>query len=202
MSLRLPAAAYRRQPHEAHYTPGHVTETLLEALPLFRLGGYEAWEPAAGAGHVARVLAAHGWQVLATDLHPPARCVVPVAPLDFLTSAGPSGSHPLAIVTNPPYGPQSRLALAFLAHALGLANRRGGLVALLLPFEFDAAGSRHELVGGHPAFAAKLTVARRIRWLNLPQKKAGPMGHHSWFLWSFDPALRAAIRAAGMLRTL
>lgn len=199
MSLRGPRQ--ERRPRDKYYTPPWVTRTLLDALPLELMSNFEAWEPAAGSGLMARELARH-FPVLATDLAPDARQVHAVGQLDFLASTGPSGHRPLAIITNPPYGTASRTALAFLAHALHLAARRNGLVALLLPFEFDAAASRSDLIARHPDFAAKLTLGRRIRWANLAQSANPPMGHHAWFIWAFHTKHRQFLREVGTMRTL
>ena len=183
-----------RQPREAYYTPGAAVRVLLESLPLFMLRRFEAWECAAGAGHIARHLARLPFAaVLATDIAPAKVQVHPVTPLDFLRSCGPSGRR-CAIITNPPYGFQNRMAVSFITHALAIAGDRGGLTAMLLPFEFDAPMSRHAMTHGHRAFAAKVTCGERLRWVNLPQAAAGPMSHHSWFIWCFDPALRRLIR--------
>lgn len=201
MSRRNPTPR-PRMANEAYYTPPFATHRLLTALPLFALRHHEAWECAAGAGHVARELAKAFGRVIATDLHPAAEQVHPVVPLDFLATRGLSGRHPLAIITNPPYGHQNTLAIAFLRHALDIAAARGGLVALLLPFEFDAPKSRTDLVGEHAAFAAKLTIGTRLRWVNLPQSENAPMSYHSWFVWSFEAKVRRALQAQGALRTL
>lgn len=187
MSLRTPQGHFPRQAREAYFTPPSGVTPLLAYADRVGLWPPLAavWEPAAGAGHIARILAARGCRVLATDLAPPVAQVDPVAPLDFLSSSGPSGPR-LEIVTNPPYGFQNRLALAFLRHALQLMESRLGSIALLLPFEFDARASRNGLVGEHPWFLAKVTCATRLRWLNLPQSDNAPMGHHSWFIWCND----------------
>lgn len=204
---RRAAVKHDRQANEAYYTPYHATALLTGVLVRCGLwgGGWEFWEPAAGAGHVAKVLQdSFRRTVIATDKSPAplADQVCAVAPLDFLSSMGLSGRSRLAIITNPPYGYQNRLALAFLRHALPIAERRSGLVAMLLPFEFDQPGSRDELVGNHPAFAAKITSRERLRWVNLPQSKHPPLSHHSWFVWSFDRKLRAALRETHAMRTL
>lgn len=205
MSRHLPRA-YRRQRNEAYYTPPHATLTLCRFLAEHDLvpRGAEVWECAAGAGHVARAIADFALTelpVFASDVAPARGAVHSVAELDFLRSTGPGGHHPLAIITNPPYGEQNRTAIRFIGHALDLAARRHGLVAMLLPFGFDAASSRDRLAGGHEAFATKLTCGRRIRWLNVPQKKHGPIDHHSWFIWIFEPRLLRRARAAGQMRS-
>jgi predicted RNA methylase len=185
------------------YTPRHATHSLLtyaERIGLLRRG-VECWEPAAGAGHIAEVLRRAGHQVLASDVAPAAQQVHPVVMADFLTSGGPSGNR-LNIITNPPYGAQNRFSLAFLSHALELMQQRHGAIALLLPFEFDAPPSRNEVVGAHPWFVGKVTVAKRIRWLNIPQSKHAPMGCHAWYCYSTDRAVQQRARSQPMMVTL
>jgi hypothetical protein len=188
--------------NEAYYTPGRHVHPLLDILPMFNWRTYEAWECAAGAGHVAREMAKAFRHVMATDIAPAADCVHPVSTLDFMASTGPSGRHPLAIITNPPYGRQNAQAIAFVTRALDLTQHRGGLVAMLLPFEFDAPRSRTVLVGEHPAFAAKITIGQRIRWVNLPQSQSQPMSHHSWFVWAWNAMERRLIQRPGVMRTV
>lgn len=89
------------------------------------------------------------------------------------------------IITNPPYGIQSRLAVRFVEHALALTKRHQGKVAMLLKVGFDSAGGRRHLFADHPAFAAEYRLTKRIRWTNLPQSDAGPTENHSWFVWSW-----------------
>lgn len=189
MIKRLKAAAYPRMKNEAYYTPPHAVHSLLafdnEVRVLSHLGRkLEIWEPAAGRGDISTVLAKSGRTVFSSDFTPPEKLLCPVARLNFLSSSGPAGK-PYAIVTNPPYGFQNREATAFVRH--GHALMRSGLcavMALLLPFKFDASFSRNELVGDHPYFIGKVTVKKRIRWLNLPQSENDPMGCHAWYVWS------------------
>ena len=202
MSLRTPANAFKRMRNEAYYTPLSAVTPLADFLDgwgLLQRQGLQIWECAAGAGYVAKALAKHtSMPIFASDLFPPPekKLVWPVAPLNFLNSTGPSG-HALAIITNPPYGKNSEQALAFITHGLDLIAKRGGYMALLLPFEFDSRASRDHLIGSHPIFAAKLTLGTRVRWLNLPQSHNSPMGHHAWFIWStlfHDRHARVALR--------
>lgn len=183
--MSLHVAPYEPMPYDRYFTPPHAVKSLIGAsreLALLSLF-VPIWECAAGAGHIAEVLDAEGYRVIASDIAPPEHQVFPVAEDDFLKSPGPDEDR-LSIVTNPPYGAGSSLAIDFIVHALDLMKGRRGAIAMLLPFEFDARSSRNALVGRHPLFKAKWTVARRIRWLNLEQKKAGPRGHHAWYVWS------------------
>ena len=202
MLLRGPK--YERMAHDAYFTPPRHVSALVQQLPCFPRQA-RLWEPAAGAGHVARVLdhECRGVSVTATDLCAPKKQVYPVTSgLDFLSSTGPSGAGPLCIITNPPYGRQNRLAEKFLRHAFSLVEENAGMVAFLLPFEFDAGKTRIAMVSRQPAFAMKLTLTERIRWLNLPQSKNDPMGHHAWFVWDFNLVRRDYIRRGGMLRAV
>jgi predicted RNA methylase len=199
MSLR----GSSRVASDVFYTPRHATQSLLsyaDRIGLLRRG-VECWEPAAGAGHIAQVLHQAGHRVLASDVAPAEQQVHPVVLADFLDSGGPSGNR-LNIITNPPYGAQSRLALAFLAHALRLMQQRHGAVALLLPFEFDAPQKRNDLVGQHPWFVGKVTVAKRIRWVNIPQSENAPMGCHAWYCYSTDRAVQLRAKSQPMMVAL
>ena len=202
MSLRGPK--YERMANDAYFTPPRHVLPLLNHLPALPRNA-RLWEPAAGAGHVAFVLqnASPHSAVIATDLHAPKKQVFPVTTgLDFLTSTGPSGAGPLSIITNPPYGHQGRVTEKFLRHAFSLVEENAGMVAFLLPFEFDAGKTRIPMVSEHRAFALKLTLTERIRWINLPQSKNDPMGHHAWYVWDFNLRRRDIMRTRGMLRAV
>jgi hypothetical protein len=56
---------------------------------------------------------------------------------------------------------------------------------MLLPVTFDAAKGRADIFKNCPAFKSKWTLTQRIRWVNLPQKKAGPSTNHAWYTWSW-----------------
>lgn len=81
-----------REPFEFYPTPPEATRALL-SVEAFDGG---VWEPACGEGHIAKVLEAEGYDVVATDLvdHGYGR-----AGVDFLEQRLPRARH---IVTNPP----------------------------------------------------------------------------------------------------
>lgn len=185
---------------DVFYTPPPAVRSLLayaDEVGLFPKRG-EIWECAAGQGHVARVLASHGLDVLASDIVRPRHSVWPVIEKDFMLGAPPSGAS-LSIVTNPPYGAASRHIIAFLQRAFEVMKSRNGAIAMLVPFEFDASPKRCELVGDHPWFVGKVTCKQRIRWLNIPQKQNGPMGHHAWLCYSNELAVIRRARALPMM---
>lgn len=202
MSLRTSPKNYKPMPRDCYFTPAHAVHSLLQyhnELVLFRPFSDEIWECAAGAGHIAKVLKAYGFRIFASDIKPAPKMLSPVAQHDFLKSSGLRGG-PYSIITNPPYGAQSALILAFMAKGFKLMDQ--GLartIALLLPFEFDSIFSRSQLVGEHPYFVAKVSCKKRCRWVNLPQKQNSPMGAHAWFIWSTDSDLQRRAKRYGNL---
>lgn len=197
MSLRTPQKAFAPQPRDKFYTPPHAVERLLEHdcfAVKNELRRFLVWECAAGRGDIAKVLVRAGLRVMATDIAPDRGQLHPVLPLDFLAAYEPSGERRLAIITNPPFGKQSDAAIHFIEHGLAIMERVPGFMALLLPFEFDARPRRSPFLARHPMWLGKLTIGERIRWVNLPQKKSAPMGHHAWFMWASDFRMRTKLR--------
>lgn len=112
-----------RAAYEFYPTPPEATRALLAAESFKG----SIWEPACGQGHIAKVLADAGHEVVSTDLvdhgyGQPGR--------DFLAERTPLATH---IITNPPYG--RGLADAFCRHALKLTATTGGKVAMLVAIQ-------------------------------------------------------------------
>ena len=159
---------YELLPGDCYYTPAWVTEALLSVEEFERV----VLEPAGGEGHMARVIYDHGYSVIQEDLS---------IGFDFFRRV--TTSPATDIITNPPYS--NGLADRFVYHALDLTEPRGGKVAMLLPLAWDSAKGRRDLFKDHPAFKAKYTLTKRIRWVNLEQKKNGPSQNHAWFVWDW-----------------
>ena len=132
-------------PHRAAYefypTPPEATLALLSAESF----DGPIWEPACGKGHIAKVLADAGHEVVSTDLvnwgfGQPGR--------DFLAERKPLAKH---IVTNPPYG--RGLADAFAKHAIRLTRETGGTVAMLMNLAGLCHPLRHDFYVGQPPSA-------------------------------------------------
>jgi hypothetical protein len=98
---------------------------------------------------------------------------------DFLATDLPAPDV-AAIITNPPYS----LADAFVARALDLMEPARGMIALLLPTDFDHARHRGIILQGCPVYAKKIALTKRIVWFEGP--KAAPKGNHSWFVWDWQ----------------
>jgi hypothetical protein len=173
-----------------------VTEALLAHVDL---AGLSVWEPATGEGDMAEVLKTSGAaRVYCTDIvargyQLDALCDFTAAPLPALMRE----AHIDAVITNPPLGLRNRTAERFIE--VGLEHiARGGILALLLPADFDSAARRRPLFDACPWFAGRITLTRRIAWFDRSDgRRVAPKENHSWFLWEHR-ALRA--RAAPILR--
>lgn len=89
------------------------------------------------------------------------------------------GFMPDAIITNPPYGKDAERAAR---HALALMEAQRGLVIFLCRHEWDAAKSRRDLFD-HPAFASKITLRHRPRWIE--GSDGAPRFPYAYFVWDW-----------------
>lgn len=159
-------SGYDRVADDRYETPEEITATIIPHLRRYR-EVKRIWEPAhSPKDKLGNALRAAGFAVTSTA-H------------DFLvTEVIPRGVN--ALVTNPPYGKQGKLAEAFIRHALHLKVPH---VAMLLPVDFDSALTRAPLFGADGCFAGKIVLLRRIKWF---PGEAGPSTNHAWFLWRSD----------------
>lgn len=179
---------YDRMAGDKYFTPAWTTEALMSVETFNRV-----WDPAGGDGGIIAALPA---TIIsrASDIAPDSDYV---SRCDFFDVAD---ADDFDIVTNPPYGPGSRLAVRFIEHALALTQRHGGKVAMLLKVGFDSAPGRVRLFRDHPAFAAEYRVTKRISWANLPPKfdakgnLVGPTEHHSWMIWDWRKRQGPAVK--------
>jgi hypothetical protein len=155
-------SGYDRVADDRYETPKEITATIIPYLRRMRVR--RAWEPAhAPDDKLGNALRAAGFKVTSTAG-------------DFLAAkTAPRGVD--ALVTNPPYGKQGKLAEAFIRHALDLKVPH---VALLLPVDFDSALTRAQWFGDCGAFNGKIILLRRIKWF---PGDSGPSTNHAWFLW-------------------
>jgi hypothetical protein len=168
-----------RVERDGYPTPGWCVRALAEHV---HLAGLRIWEPAAGAGHLARGLEAAGARVLTSDieLHPGLG-----AQFDFLSAGMPVGLRRYdGIVTNPPWGAGNRLAVAFIEAGLHRIASCGGFLALLLPTDFDSARTRLHLF--HDSrFTARISLTSRPIWFERTDGiKAAPKENCCWFIWA------------------
>lgn len=179
---------YVRVQGEKYFTPAWVTQALFSVERFSKV-----YDPAGGDAAIINAVPA-GMAAWASDIAPDNPRV---EERDFFDCTFVDGFD---IITNPPYGIQSRLAVRFIEHALKVTERHGGKVAMLLKVGFDSADGRRHLFDEHPAFAAEYRLTKRIRWTNLPQSDAGPTENHSWFLWDWRKRPGPAVKAYLPLR--
>jgi hypothetical protein len=173
---------YPRVERDFYPTPAWVIEALAEHVEL---NATRIWEPACGDGRMSEALKAAGASVYSSDIEDRGYAELD-AVLDFLVAR-----HPIPfdkIVTNPAYGERNKTAVKFIERGL-MHITNGGLLALLLPNDFDSAKSRRHLFADCPAFVAKIVLTRRIRWFDPPpgKHKKSPKENHAWFVWRCEP---------------
>jgi hypothetical protein len=161
-------SGYDRVADDRYETPPEITATI---VPYLRRQLYpvvkRVWEPAhSPKDKLGNALRSAGFTVKSTAGNfLKTRIIVMPVGVD-------------ALVTNPPYGKQGKLAEAFIRHALDLEVPH---VAMLLPVDFDSALTRAPLFGECGAFNGKIVLLRRIKWF---PGDAGPSTNHAWFVWS------------------
>lgn len=102
------------------------------------------WEPACGEGHISKVLEAHGYDVISTDLI--YRGYGEKEPFDFLKSAEENLYED--IITNPPY----KYAQEFIEKALHSVVD-GQIVAMFLKLTFVSSKGRKLFFDKFPPFS-------------------------------------------------
>lgn len=178
---------YERKERDLYETPEWVAHALKPYIPHDSV----IWEPACASGKLARAVNATYTTDLVTDYGTPDVDFLKVDRLPYRN--GPCN----AIITNPPFGKEAE---KFARHALKLLDYPNALpffLALLLPTDFDAAGSRHDIFEHNTRYSCKLILTKRIVWFERTDgKKAAPSMNHAWYMWTNDkaPAQRPIIR--------
>lgn len=167
-------SGYQRAILDLYETPPWPVAVLGTVLDL---NGMKVWEPAAGNGHMARALRAEGADVFESDIHTYGRDILE---LDFIQRPLEREGH--AIITNPPYGKHGALAKRFIECAIVQPRT----VAMLLRSDYDAAKSRQHLFSRCPRYWGRITLTKRITWVNY-KASGSPSVNHAWFIWSDEP---------------
>ena len=178
-------SGYDREGRDFYATPGWVTEGLLSHV---RFRG-PIWEPCCGDGAMSRVLAAHRYKVVSTDI---ADRGFGTPGVDFLTCRKmPKGCR--SLVTNPPYGDsgshkgQTRSPVAmldFLRHALALTASVEGQLALLVRLQWLAGRRAADVLSAGP-FAATVILTQRIQWFDKGPDTKPAQHHHAWVVFDY-----------------
>ena len=172
---------YERKAGDFYPTPAWVTRCLLDTVPLRGI----VWEPCAGQGAMAKVIADAGHQVIATDLTWMNGCVFPVVGgVDALQARLPAGVR--SVVTNPPY--RRDLLPALVEHWLSLLEPVGGQLCLLLRSLWGESQRGQASTSKHPAYAGRIKLPGRIRWLEGTDEDKGgsPQHEHCWVCWDWS----------------
>ena len=162
-----------RQIDDYYATSPEAVERLLENETFDYENGI--WECACGEGHISKVLTAHGYPVVSTDLV--CRGYGLPAPLDFLnhTIQGYKGD----IITNPPY----KYAQQFVEKAMETVQK-GNKVAMILKLTFLEGKARKEMFKKYPpktiyVFSSRINCAKNGEFSDKDSKAVA----YAWFVW-------------------
>ena len=175
-------ALENREAFDYYATDPKAVEMLLELEQFAPV----IWEPACGEGHISKVLQAHGYEVISTDLV--YRGFGDPEPLDFLkeTLDGFEGD----IITNPPYS----VALEFVQRALE-SIRPGGKVAMFLKVQFLEGQKRGAFFKDTPPRTvyisrSRLSCAKNGDFERFPDSAIA----YAWYVWekgfTGDPVIK------------
>jgi hypothetical protein len=159
---------------DVYPTPPEVTRALVAAYPPPE---GVLWEPACGAGHMARVLVQEGYTVRATDLR---QTGYGQGGVDYLRE--PIPAEVVGIITNPPF--------ALAAQFVEKATAECGYVAMLLKGTFWHASRRKALYRARPP-SVVLPLTWRPAFL-AAERGNSPMMDVTWTVWDdrLGPAQR------------
>jgi len=170
-----------RQAEDFYATDPKATEMLLE-LEKFNA---HVWEPAAGEGHIGKVLEDAGYIVKATDLIDRG---YGAGNVDFLAINKEIFSEQMEqwegdIVTNPPYG----LAQPFIEQSLSLVPK-GYKVAMFLKLQFLEGKGRKALFINNPpktvyVSSSRLLCAKNGDFEGSKEEIGSSAIAYAWFVW-------------------
>lgn len=160
-----------REAFDYYATDPKAVEMLLELEQFSPV----IWEPACGEGHISKVLQAHGYQVISTDLV--YRGFGDPEPLDFLKDTLEDFEGD--IITNPPY----KYALEFVQKALD-SVQPGKKVAMFLKLQFLEGKSRKQFFLHNPPKVVYVSSSRLICAMNGEfEKYPSSAVAYAWFVW-------------------
>jgi hypothetical protein len=160
-----------REAFDYYATDPRAVEMLLELEQFSPV----IWEPACGEGHISKVLQAHGYEVISTDLI--YRGFGDPEPLDFLKESLEDFEGD--IITNPPY----KYALEFAEQALN-SVQPGRKVAMFLKLQFLEGKSRKQFFLHNPPKVVYVSSSRLICAMNGEfSKYPSSAVAYAWFVW-------------------
>lgn len=158
-----------REPHDYYATEPHAVELLLAEETFSPY----VWEPSCGEGHISKVLKAHGYKVLSTDLIDRG---YGQGGVDFLRTKCLDGFS-RDIITNPPY----KYAKEFVEHALEISSD-STKIAMFLKLTFLEGQGRRNLFQKTPPRTVYVSSARLQCGKNGVFEGSSATAY-AWFLW-------------------
>lgn len=163
-------ATHDRQAEDYYATEPKATEWLCK-LESFK---GPILEPSCGEGHMAKVLMAHGYEVVARDLVDRG---FGTAGMDFLAIDNTALQGD--IITNPPY----KFALEFVRKALAIIPN-GHKVAMFLKIQFLEGKARRKLFDSTPPKTVWVSSSRLKCAMNGDFDAVGSSAScYAWFVW-------------------
>lgn len=163
-------ATHDRQAEDYYATEPKATEWLCK-LESFK---GPILEPSCGEGHMAKVLMAHGYEVVARDLVDRG---FGTAGMDFLAIDNTAWQGD--IITNPPY----KFALEFVRKALAIIPN-GHKVAMFLKIQFLEGKARRKLFDSTPPKTVWVSSSRLKCAMNGDFDAVGSSAScYAWFVW-------------------
>lgn len=156
-------------------TPPWATRALVEHV-LGDVSAESCWEPAAGEGHMAEVLAEYFAQVIASDVHDYGKGYEVGSFTGIGLDVVPSRSVGW-VISNPPFN----LAHEFLTRAL--AESENGVALLLRTSWVEGSDRWKSIFSVHPPAVVAVFVERVPMVKGEWDPEAGSATSYSWFVW-------------------
>ena len=161
-----------REQHDYYATPPSSVEDLLSRETFNKT----IYEPGVGGGHIARILIANGYKVLASDIidrnYPGTKI------RDFLTYES-KGNFDVDIITNPPY----KYAKEFVEKSLDII-KDGNKIAMILKLTFLEGQKRRTMFNDNPpkiiyVYSKRMSCVKNGDF----SKKDSSAVAYAWFIW-------------------
>ena len=171
-SIYATLGASNHADHERQREDFYATEPIaVEHLMKLEQFNESIWEPACGEGHISKVLAAHGYKVVSSDLVDRGYGGVG----DFLAMDNIEWKGD--IVTNPPY----KYAQEFVEKALQIIPE-GNKVAMFLKLQFLEGKARKDLFRNYPPKTVWVSSSRLRCGMNGVFEGTSAVAY-CWFIW-------------------
>lgn len=154
-------SGYERKERDFYPTPECYVKWLFDH---WKPDGCEIYEPCCGDGAMVRAFKKYApeYDIISSDIDQGD---------DFLDCEDDID----CIITNPPY--DKKICEKLIRHAIKQADQ----VAMLLRFDWDAAGKRSDMFGVDSFMRMKIVCNQRVPWE--PGTKNGGQHNYAWIIW-------------------